>query len=105
MTRSSSCAGYNFQPLDSFTKYSYDGSLRYRVAGSGADGSGFFRVDGRWVRPASLDIAERVGAHAGRLAALRGEPRLDEVGEPVAERAGARELHIAMRVAHIGFSI
>ena len=70
------------------------GELR-RVA---SDAARFLGIDRRGMRPAALDIAERVGAHPWRLAALRREPRLDQIGKPVAERAGAGELHIAVRV-------
>ena len=50
------------------------------------------------MRPAALDIAEGVGAHPGRLAARRRKPRLDEIGKPVAERARAGKLHIAVGI-------
>ena len=62
-------------------------ALGGKLGGVATNGSGFFRIDGRGVRPAALDIAEGVGAHAGCLAALWGQARLHEIREPVAERA------------------
>ena len=50
----------------------------------------FLRIDRGGLRPAALDVTERIGAHAGRLAALGGETLLDQFGEAVAERSGAR---------------
>ena len=42
----------------------------------------------------ALQVAERVGAHAQ----LRAQPRLDFGREEIAERAGARQLHVAVAV-------
>ena len=57
------------------------------LGGMAADGACLLRIDRRGVWPAALQIAERVGAHARRLAACGRQPLLDEVGKSVAERA------------------
>src|SRR4249920_431688 len=62
-------------------------ALGGKLGGIAADGARLLGVYGGGMRPAALDIAEGVGAHARRLAAFRGKPRLDEIGKPVAERA------------------
>ncbi len=73
-------------------------AARRKPGGVTAHRTGLLRIHRRRLRPAALDIAERIGAHAGRFAAFRRESGLDQTGKTVAERARTRKLDIAMGV-------